>query len=257
MSRERSFESAPLVDPSVEWTPDVRKPGGDRDRLLQAHLGLVRYIAHRIGSRLAGSIEFDELIADGIVGLIEAVERFDPSHDVLFRTYAETRIRGAILDGIRARDWAPRSLRRATRRLEQAIAEVEKRTGGQATADEIAGELRVSTEEYQALCAQARGLRLGPLSPDGEHGDHPPANDGDPLDSLEQRERRALVADEIENLPERERYVLALYYERRLTLKEIGDVLGVTESRVCQIHTRAVARLRERIAERVSVPVIV
>jgi len=255
MRRERVKHDTPLVDPQVDWTPKAREAGSDaRDALLLAHLGLVKYLAHRIGGRLAGSTDYDELAGDGLLGLIEAVDRFDPSHGVLFKTYAEQRIRGAILDGIRARDWAPRSLRRAGRKLEEAIAEVERRKGTTADEQEIADELQMSIEELQELTMQARGIRLGSLPQNEDEGVEPVSPNGDPLLAVEQREQRELVAEEIEGLPERERFVLGLYYEKGLTLKEIGAVLDVTESRVCQIHTRAVARLRGRIAERTTAP---
>ncbi len=246
---------APLVDPSVEWTPEARVPGSpERERLLLAHVPLVRYLAHRIGSRLAGSIDYDDLVGDGLLGLMEAVDRFDPARNVRFKTYAEQRIRGAILDGVRARDWAPRSLRRAARRLETAIAAVESRTRRAASDEEIAAELDISLEELQELYVQARGIRMGAMPGLEEEGRDPADPSGDPLGQVEAKERRQLLSEEIDQLPERERLVLSLYYERGLTLKEIGAVLDVSESRVCQIHTRAIARLRSRVAARLSVP---
>jgi RNA polymerase sigma factor for flagellar operon FliA len=246
---------APLVDPTVEWSAAARVVGSEaRDRLLVAHTGLVRYLAHRIGSRLAGPIDFDDLVGDGILGLMEAIDRFDPAHGVLFKTYAESRIRGAILDGVRSRDWAPRSLRRAARRLETAIVEVERRTRRTAQDEEIAAELAISVDELHALYQQAHGVRLGHM-PCGEDDGIDPADTGaSPLFHVEEKERREVLAQEIDHLPERERMVLSLYYERGLTLKEIGAVLDVTESRVCQIHTRAVSRLRARVGERLTVP---
>ncbi|MBP7146481.1 MAG: FliA/WhiG family RNA polymerase sigma factor [Acidobacteria bacterium] len=245
----------PLVDPSVEWTPEARVSGSAaRERLLLGHSALVRYLAHRIGCRLAGGVDFDDLVGDGLLGLIEAVDRFDPSHNVQFKTYAESRIRGAILDGVRARDWAPRTLRRAARKLEAAISAVERRTRQTATDEEIAQELQLSIEELQALYVQARGIRIGQLPGNEEEGRDPADPGANPLDCVQERERQHLLAEEIESLPERERLVLSLYYERGLTLKEIGAALEVTESRVCQIHTRAIARLRARIDERLKVP---
>ncbi len=246
---------APLVDPRAEWTPEARRPGSEaRERLLLAHAPLVKYLAHRIGSRLAGPVDFDDLVGDGLLGLIEAVERFDPSHNVRFKTYAETRIRGAILDGVRGRDWAPRSLRRAARRLETAIAAVEHKSRRTARDEEIAKELHITLRELQDLYLQARGVRLSALAI-GEDEGRDPADPGlDPLDRMQENERRRLLAEEIEGLPERERLVLSLYYERGATLKEIGAVLDVTESRACQLHTRAVARLRARVRARLEAP---
>ena len=245
----------PLVDPSVDWTPAAKVQGSpERDGLLLAHAPLVKYLAHRIGSRLAGPIDFDDLVGDGLLGLMEAVDRFDPSHNVRFKTYAESRIRGAILDGVRGRDWAPRSLRRAARKLEQAISSVEKRKRGSATDEEVADELRLSMSELQELYVQARGVRLGALPGSEEEGKDPADPGPDPLSHVEEAERREVLAEEVDNLPEREHLVLSLYYERGMTLREIGEVLSVTESRVCQIHTRAVSRLRARVADRLTLP---
>ena len=246
---------APLVDPSVEWAAAARIPGSAaRERLLVGHTGLVKYLAHRIGSRLAGPIDYDDLVGDGILGLMEAIDRFDPAHGVQFKTYAESRIRGAILDGVRARDWAPRSLRRAARRLETAIAAVEHRTRRTAQDEEIAAELEISVDELHALYQQARGVRLGHMPASEEEGSDPADPGASPLFHVQEKERREVLAQEIDHLPERERMVLSLYYERGLTLKEIGAVLDVTESRVCQIHTRAVSRLRARVGERLTAP---
>jgi RNA polymerase sigma factor for flagellar operon FliA len=245
-----------LVDPSVEWTPEAKEPGSPaRERLMMAHAALVKYLAYLIGSRLAGNVEYDDLVADGVLGLIEAIDRFDPRHEVRFKTYAESRIRGAILDGVRHRDWAPRSLRRAARKLEMAITSVENRTRQTATDEEIAAELQVDLDTLHGLYAQARGIRLGALPGADDEGRDPADATADPLGTIEENERRAVLTAEIGNLPERERMVLSLYYERGLTLREIGEVLDVTESRVCQIHTRALTRLRARVAERLSLPV--
>jgi RNA polymerase sigma factor for flagellar operon FliA len=243
----------PLVDPTVEWVASARVPGSAaRERLLVGHTGLVKYLAHRIGSRLAGPIDFDDLVGDGILGLMEAIDRFDPAHGVQFKTYAEARIRGAILDGVRCRDWAPRSLRRAARRLETAIVAVERRTRRMAQDDEIAAELELSVDELHALYQQAKGVRLGRMPVNEDEGNDPPDPGAGPLLAIQERERRDVLAQEIDQLPERERMVLSLYYERGLTLKEIGAVLDVTESRVCQIQTRAVSRLRSRVRERLA-----
>lgn len=256
--KEAPRREAPLVDPDVVWTPAARKPGSPaRDRLLLAHAPLVKYLAHRIGARLAGPVDYDDLVGDGTIGLIEAVERFDPKREVRFKTYAESRIRGAILDGIRARDWAPRSLRRAGRKLDTAIAEAEARLGETASDEDIAAELSISIEELHSLYVQARGVRLSPLPGAEEEGQDPADPNESPHADAEEQERRQLLAHEIEGLPERERLVLSLYYERELTLREIGEVLEVTESRICQIHTRAVSRLRARIEERMKVPELV
>jgi len=257
LMRGGHLADAPLVDPSVEWAAAARIPGSAaRERLLVGHTGLVKYLAHRIGSRLAGPIDYDDLVGDGILGLMEAIDRFDPAHGVQFKTYAESRIRGAILDGVRSRDWAPRSLRRAARRLETAIVAVERRTRRTAQDEEIAAELAISVDELHALYQQARGVRLGHMPGNGEEGNDPADPGASPLFAVQEKERREVLSQEIDHLPERERMVLSLYYERGLTLKEIGAVLDVTESRVCQIHTRAVSRLRARVGERLAVPAV-
>ncbi len=254
--KTRHGSDTPLVDPSVEWTPDARVAGSvARERLLLAHAALVKYLAHRIGSRLAGPIEFDDLVGDGLLGLMEAVDRFDPSHNVRFKTYAESRIRGAILDGVRGRDWAPRSLRRAARKLEAAIANVERQSRRTATDEEIAKELHISLDELHELYVQARGVRMSALPGVEEEGRDPADPRMDPLGHMQEREQKRLLTEEIDMLPEREKLVLSLYYERGLTLKEIGAVLDVTESRACQLHTRALARLRARIGTRLNLPV--
>jgi RNA polymerase sigma factor for flagellar operon FliA len=250
-----SGSDTPLVDPSVEWTPEACTPGSEaRERLLLAHAALVKYLAHRIGSRLAGPIDYDDLVGDGLLGLMEAVDRFDPSHNVRFKTYAESRIRGSILDGVRARDWAPRSLRRAARRLETAISAVERQSRRTATDEEIAEELQISMHELQDLYVQARGVRMSALPCSEEEGRDPADPGMDPLARMQESEQRHLLTQEIDLLPEREKLVLSLYYERGLTLKEIGAVLSVTESRACQLHTRALARLRAHVAARLQVP---
>ncbi len=246
----------PLVDPGAEWTPEACVSGSmARERLLLAHAALVKYLAYRIGSRLAGNVDYDDLVGDGLLGLIEAIDRFDPKHNVRFKTYAESRIRGSILDGVRARDWAPRSLRRAARKLESAITTVERKTRKVATDEEIAAELQIDLESLHELYVQARGVKLGALPGNEEEGRDPADHGVDPLGQVEELERRDVLAQEIGSLPDRERLVLSLYYERGLTLKEIGEVLSVTESRVCQIHTRAVTRLRARVGERLAAPV--
>jgi RNA polymerase sigma factor FliA len=251
----KAGNDTPLVDPSVEWTPETRVPGSAaRERLLLAHAALVKYLAHRIGSRLAGPIDFDDLVGDGLLGLMEAVDRFDPSHNVRFKTYAESRIRGAILDGVRSRDWAPRSLRRAARKLESAITAVEQQSRRTATDEEIAKELHISVPELQDLYVQARGVRMSALPGIEEEGRDPADPRMDPLGRIQEEEQKRLLTEEIDSLPEREKLVLSLYYERGLTLKEIGAVLSVTESRACQLHTRALARLRARVSARLDLP---
>ncbi len=244
-----------IVDASFEWSEKARVAGSaERDALLVAHAPLVKYVAQRIASRLANTVELDDLVSDGMVGLLEATERFDAKRGVLFKTFAENRIRGAILDGVRNRDWAPRSLRRASRTLEEAMATVEGRTGRAATEAEIAEELGLEDAEFQQLVMKARGVRLQEMGAQEDFEVADAAPSVDPHAHVLQAEKKSLLAEHIAELPERERLVLSLYYEREMSLREIGEVLGVTESRICQIQTRAISRLRVWIAKASSLP---
>jgi RNA polymerase sigma factor for flagellar operon FliA len=239
--------STPL-EVALPWCEELRIPGSpERDAFLVSYAPLVRYVAQRLAARLPGSVHLEDMVGDGLLGLIDAVDRFDPDRGVQFKTYAERRIRGGILDGLRGRDWAPRAMRRAGRRLEEAVAAAEQRLGRTAEEEDIATELGISLAELQDLYQRAKGLRLSHLPGPGEEGVDPADSAADPLEHLTERERRERLAKEIERLPERERFVLGLYYEKGLTLKEIGKVFSITESRVCQIHTRAVARLTARL----------
>ena len=152
----------PLVDPNVEWTPEARVAGSTaRENLLLAHAPLVKYLAHRIGGRLAGPIDFDDLVGDGLLGLMEAVDRFDPSHNVRFKTYAESRIRGAILDGVRARDWAPRSLRRLRRRLDDAVNGLRRDLGREPDEAQVAEAMGLTPTQYETAPRRRRASANG------------------------------------------------------------------------------------------------
>jgi len=210
-----------------------RLEGPERDRLLLEHLPSVRYIAHRIHERLPQHVELDDLISAGVVGLIDAYNKFDHTKKVQFKSYAQFRIRGAILDSLRILDWSPRELRRKGRAVQEAVQSMTRRLRRTPTEPEIAHELNLGLNEYQLLLGQLKGLEIGSLNL--EHKD----------DSGEdQREMRQMLIDSIETLPEKERMVLTLYYYEELTMKEIGLTLGVVESRISQIHSAAIARLR-------------
>lgn len=228
-----------------------RLEGPERDRLLLEHLGSVRYIAHRIHERLPQHVELDDLISSGVVGLIDAFNKFDHTKDVQFKSYAQFRIRGAILDSLRVLDWSPRELRRKGRAVQEAIQTITRNQRRTPTEPEIARELNVSLNEYQLLLGQLKGLEIGSLNM--EHNDDSGEDqlayiagspEDDPLFRCLQGEMRQLLIDAIEELPEKERMVLTLYYYEELTMKEIGLTLGVVESRVSQIHSAAVVRLR-------------
>jgi len=234
---------------------DTKEDITRRDRLITEYAPLVKYIAHRIAMRLPPHVEVDDLINTGILGLIDAIEKFDPSKEVKFKTYAEIRIKGAILDELRAMDWIPRSIRKVINKLIDAYHELEQRLGRPAEDEEIAEELGLKMEEFYQLLKQAAGVPL--ISLDGlvDHEekrrsilscleDHKSVNG---FGILGLNELKDTIANAIEDLPEKERQVISLYYYDELTMKEIGKVLDLTESRVSQIHTKAVLRLRVRI----------
>lgn len=246
----------PPSDP-VKYSDKAKRPavnrleGPERDRLLLEHLPSVRYIAHRIHERLPQHVELDDLISSGIVGLIDAFNKFDHTKQVQFKSYAQFRIRGAILDSLRVLDWSPRELRRKGRAVQEAIQTMTRNLRRTPTETEIARELNLGIHEYQLLLGQLKGLEIGSLNL--EHNDDSGEDqlayiagspEDDPLFRCLQGEMRQLLVDAIEELPEKERMVLTLYYYEELTMKEIGLTLGVVESRVSQIHSAAVVRLR-------------
>jgi RNA polymerase sigma factor for flagellar operon FliA len=227
----------------------------DRDLLLMEHLPTVRYIARRIHERLPQHVDLDDLISAGVVGLIDAFSKFDHNKKVQFKSYAQFRIRGAILDSLRTLDWSPRELRRKGRAVEEAIRAVTQRVGHAPAEHEIAAEMGLSLNEYQQLLGNLKGLEIGSLHMERseESGDEelayiPGSPEEDPLFRCLKGEMKQRLADAIEDLPEKERLVLTLYYYEELTMKEIGLTLGVVESRVSQIHSSAVLRLRSALA---------
>ena len=225
--------------------------GADRDRMLMEHLPTVRYLARRIHERLPQHVELDDLISAGVVGLIDAFSKFDHGKKVQFKSYAQFRIRGAILDSLRTLDWSPRELRRKGRAVEEAIRAVTQRVGRAPSEQEIAKEMELSLAEYQQLLGDLKGLEIGSLhmersedSGDEELAYIPGSPEEDPLFRCLKGEMKQRLADAIDGLPEKERMVLTLYYYEELTMKEIGLTLGVVESRISQIHSSAVLRLR-------------
>jgi RNA polymerase sigma factor FliA len=227
----------------------------ERDLLLMEHLPTVRYLARRIHERLPQHVELDDLVSAGVVGLIDAFSKFDHTKKVQFKSYAQFRIRGAILDSLRTLDWSPRELRRKGRAVEEAIRSVTQRVGRAPSEQEIAKEMELSLGEYQLLLGDLKGLEIGSLhmersedSGDEELAYIPGAPEDDPLFRCLKGEMKQRLADAIDDLPEKERLVLTLYYYEELTMKEIGLTLGVVESRVSQIHSSAVLRLRTSLA---------
>ncbi|MGN2391526.1 RNA polymerase sigma factor FliA [Pelomicrobium sp. G1] len=228
----------------------------DREYWVERYMPLVKRIAYHMMARLPASVQVEDLIQAGMLGLLDAIQRFQEGQGAQFETYATQRIRGAILDELRAADWMPRSVRRSLRRIEQAIASLEQRLQRPPSEQELARALGVSLEEYQAMLSEARGVQIVHYDDfhesEEEHFLDRHAADPHPsaLERIIDEDFRRRLAAAIDELPEREKLVMALYYEQELNLKEIGAVLGVTESRVCQIHSQAVARLRARLRDR-------
>ncbi len=236
----------------LPWTPAVRDPESrERADFVESHVDLVRFLAVRISSRLPANVDVDDLIHDGIVGLLDAAEKFNPGRGVRFRTYAETRIRGAILDGLRQKDWRPRSVRMRQRDLDQTVGLLATLNGRPATEEEVAKAMGLDLANYRTLL---EGLHVGPLLSLEDLANSDPVTTGDwdmPDAPLEQRDLLEAMVEEIQGLPERERRILELYYNEGLTMKEIGTTLGVTESRVCQLHSQAASRLRAALSPRI------
>ena len=221
-----------------------------KEQLVPKYVPLVKRIAFHLMAKLPASVEVDDLVQNGMIGLLDAMSRYEEGLGAQFETYAVQRIRGAMLDGLRDNDWLPRGARREMRRVEAAIHKLEHETGRQPSEGELAAALDMSLAEYQKLLLEARGHQLVYLEDmtDGQGGDflerHGASASPDPLALLEEADTREALVGAIEALPEREKMMMALYYEQDLNLREIGEVLGVTESRVCQLHTQAIARLR-------------
>lgn len=221
--------------------------------MVERYLPLVKRIAYHLMARLPPNVQFDDLAQNGMIGLLDALDRYEEGLGAQFETYASQRIRGAMLDALRESDWLPRHLRREYRRIEQAIQQLEQARGRAPTEGELAENLGMSLAEYQKTLQEARGHQLLYLEDfAGEDGEdflerHLSDNQADPALRLEDQDMRRALVQGIENLPEREKLVMSLYYEQELNLREIGEILGVTESRVCQLHSQAISRLRSRI----------
>ncbi len=231
---------------------DIQKH--DADRLVREHAGLVKRIAHHLLGRLPDNVQLDDLLQAGMIGLLEAARKYDGSKGASFETYAGIRIRGAMLDEIRRGDWAPRSVHRNSRRISEAIKAVESVKGRDAEDTEIAAYLGISQQEYHAILQDSASCRLFSYEEVTEGGE-PESLEGPAtniIDGLERDHFQQHLAQAIRQLPEREQLVLALYYDEELNLKEIGAVLGVSESRVSQLHSQAANRLRTRLSDWLS-----
>jgi RNA polymerase sigma factor for flagellar operon FliA len=224
---------------------------GDQERVLLEHLPIVRFLARRIHERLPQHVDIEDLVSAGVVGLMDAFSKFDPGKKVQFRSYAQFRIRGAILDSLRTLDWSPRELRRKGRAVEEAIRVLTARMGHAPNEAEVAQEMALELEEYQLLLGDLKGLEIGTLhmernedSGEEELAYVPGRPEEDPLFRCLRGELEERLAEAIQNLPDRERLVMSLYYYEEMTMREIGLALGVVESRVSQVHASAVVHLR-------------
>ncbi len=229
----------------------------DQDELVKNHASLVKRIAYHLMGRLPSSVQVEDLIQAGMIGLLEAAKNYDSTQGASFETYAGIRIRGSMLDEIRKGDWAPRSLHRKVREIAQAVHEIEGETGRDARDSEVALRLEMSLDEYHHVLQDASSHQILSIEdlPARESG----MEDGlseripGPFETLESDNLKQVLVQAISSLPERERLVMSLYYNEELNLRETGDVLGVSESRVCQIHAQALIRLRSRISSMVDV----
>lgn len=230
-----------------------------RDRLVMEHVGLVRALAGRLAHRVPAQVEVSELISVGVLGLIDAASRFKPTLGVPFDAFARRRIHGAMLDALRELDWAPRSVRKLGRTMDGTVARLRHELGREPEEKEIAGALNVSETEYGRILDQLKTAELATIrqstNEDGTSSLEVAVDPGEgPYARLEREELRQLLAEAITELPDRERQILALYYQEELTLAEIGQVIGVGESRVSQLRTQAIGRLRSRLADRMRLP---
>ena len=225
----------------------------DRDDLVTLHAPLVKRIAYHLMSRLPPSVQADDLIQAGMIGLLEAARNYDPAQGASFETYAGIRIRGAMLDEIRRTDWTPRSVHRKARQVAEAVRQIENAKGRDARDAEVAELLDIDLNEYHRILQDSTGCRIFSFEDPGGMGEDQDLRGAEqpnePLNHLQRADFHKALAKAIEGLPERERLVMALYYDEELNLREIGEVLGVSESRVCQIHGQALIRLRARMSE--------
>ena len=227
----------------------------NKEQMVAEFAPMVKRVAYHLMARLPASVQVDDLIQVGLIGLLDAFENFDSTHGAQFETYAVQRVRGAMLDELRQIDWLPRSARKSLRTIETAINVLQQRFGRQPTETELAKEIKVPLEQYQQMLQEGRGCQMlhyedFQSTDEGDFFEHY-ADGGapDPLSIIEDDRFRAILVECIATLPEREKLVMGLYYEQELNLKEIGEVLEVSESRVCQLHSQAIARLRSRLKE--------
>jgi len=232
-----------------------------RNELILTYTPLIKYIAARLAARLPAQVSLDDLISCGIIGLIDAINKFDLSKNVQFKTYAEFRIKGAMLDELRALDWVPRSIRRKTTDLERTYADIEKQMGRPATDEEVAKNMGLVLDDFYKLLDETKSVTF--MDIEFLRQKDPEANnptlaetfamdDRDPFTALNLSQIKKLIANAIAELPEKEKMTVSLYYQEELTMKEIGEVLGYTESRISQMHSKAMLRLRSKLKKNLA-----
>ncbi|MEM3112628.1 MAG: FliA/WhiG family RNA polymerase sigma factor [Candidatus Anstonellales archaeon] len=229
-----------------------------RDKMIQTYAPMIKFIAHRLAMRLPPHISIEDLMSAGMIGLIDAISKYDPQKNVKFETYAEFRIRGAMLDELRSLDWVPRSVRQKSSKIERLIERLEKEKGRAVKEEEIASALGMSLEEYYELMKEMMGLPLLEIKGFGKGSSMPSEEEilqllldekeeNDPFHNISLKELKGYLAKAIQDLNEKEQLILSLYYYEELTLKEIGEVLGLTESRICQLHNHILIKLRAKL----------
>ncbi|MDD2880945.1 MAG: RNA polymerase sigma factor FliA [Rhodoferax sp.] len=226
----------------------------DRNALIRQYQPLVRKLAHHMMAKLPANVQVDDLIQVGLIGLSEALTRFEATQGVQFETFATQRIRGAMLDELRENDWASRGVRKSQKDIEVSMRRLEHRLGRSPLESEIAADLGMSLSDYQSLLGKVKGTQLVYLEDMNHNADdedsfldrHMGDSEADPLNMLSDHRMRQALVDAIKNLPEREQYIMSMYYEEDMNLKEIAAVLDVTESRICQLHSQSIARLRAK-----------
>ena len=232
-----------------------------RNELILTYTPLIKYIAARLAARLPAQVSLDDLISCGIIGLIDAINKFDVSKNVQFKTYAEFRVKGAMLDELRALDWVPRSIRRKTTDLEKAYADIEKQTGRPATDEEVAHNMGLTLNDFYKLLDETKSISFMDiefLRQKATEANDPTLtetfamDDRDPFTAINLSQIRELLAKAISELPEKEMLTVSLYYQDELTMKEIGEVLGYTESRISQMHSKAMFRLRAKLKKNLA-----
>lgn len=238
------------------YTATGKSERGEKSDLLAQYMPMVKRLAHHMMGRLPPSVEEDDLVQAGMIGLLDAIGRFDEAQSAQFEAYAIQRIRGSMIDELRQSDWLPRSARQSMRKIEQAIGALQHQLGRQPSESEIAEHMKIPLAEYQAMLGDARGHQLlyfedfGEADEDDSFLDKQTADENSmPLPQLLDANLRACIIAAIENLPEREQLLMSLYYEQELNLREISEVFGVSESRICQLHGQAIARLRTKLKE--------